>query len=112
MASDKDFIDWVCEQIQPSGAITVRKMFGEYMVYCDARPVLLVCDNTPFVKILPETTELFAAHGVSPDRGFPYAGAKEHYVLDLENSDLAVDMLRLLARILPLPKPKKKKSRP
>ncbi len=110
MASDKEFIDWIVDSVHAAGDVSVKKMFGEYMVYVDGRPVLLVCDNTPFVKILPETTALFARHDVEPSRGFPYQGAKEHYILDIENADLAIDMLRLLARILPLPKPRKKKT--
>jgi TfoX/Sxy family transcriptional regulator of competence genes len=110
MASDKDFIDFVVDSVGAAGDVSVKKMFGEYMVYVAGRPVLLVCENTPFVKILPETTALFAQYGVEPSRGFPYTGAKEHYILDIENADLAIDMLRLLARILPLPKPRNKKS--
>ncbi|MDR1696707.1 MAG: TfoX/Sxy family protein [Rickettsiales bacterium] len=110
MATTADYMEYVCAQIAGTGEIRYKKMFGEYMVYVDGRPVLLVCDNTPFVKILPETAALFAQHGVTPSRGFPYAGAKEHYILDIENTDLAVDMLRALARILPLPKSRKKNS--
>ncbi|MDR1026857.1 MAG: TfoX/Sxy family protein [Rickettsiales bacterium] len=110
MASDKDFIDFAVEQVAAAGDISARKMFGDFMIYCDAKPALLVCDNTPFVKILPETTELFARLGASPEKGVPYKGAKEHYILDIENADAAVEMMRLLARILPLPKPRKKKS--
>jgi DNA helicase-2/ATP-dependent DNA helicase PcrA len=34
------------------GAVRYKKMFGEYMVYVNEKPILLVCDNTVFVKIL------------------------------------------------------------
>lgn len=52
-------------------------MFGEYMVYLNDRPVLLVCDDTPFVKMLP------CVEGLLGDRpsAAPYEGAKPHYVL-------------------------------
>jgi len=107
MATDKDFVDFIIGQIEGAGVIEYKKMFGEYMVYSDGKPVLLVCDNQVFVKMLPEVTELFGAEGRSPDKGVPYKGAKEHYILDVEDSDFAVEMVRLLARILPMPKKKK-----
>ena len=56
------------------------------MVYYKAVPVLLVCDDCVFVKILKETTELL---GEDCEQEFPYDGAKLHYVLDIDNSDLA-----------------------
>ena len=108
MATCIDFINFIHDQLDAHIPITHKKMFGEYMVYCDGRAVLLVCDDTVFVKKLPETTAVFDAHGVTPDVGIPYDGTREHYILDIENVDLAVDMVRELARVLPIPKSKKK----
>jgi TfoX/Sxy family transcriptional regulator of competence genes len=107
MATDKSFVDFIIGQVAGAGIIESRKMFGEYMVYCDGRPVLLICDNQAFVKILPQVTDLFASRGSKPDTGFPYNGAKEHYILDADDADLAVEITKLLAKILPLPKRKK-----
>ena len=50
MATSPEFIQFVSDQVQPAGNIRYRKMFGEYMLYCDERPVLLVCDDTVYVK--------------------------------------------------------------
>ncbi len=50
MATTIDFIEYVCEQIVGTGDIHYKKMFGEYMVYVNNKPTLLVCDNTVFVK--------------------------------------------------------------
>lgn len=110
MASSPDFIKFVADQVAAAGDnIRYRKMFGDYMLYCDDRPVLLICDDTVYVKQIPETMAIFAAHGVTPDAGIPYNGARPHWILDVENIDLSVDMVRELARVLPVPKPKKKK---
>ena len=79
-------------------------MFGEYMLYHLGRPVFLICDNTVFVKQIPATQTVFDKHGITPDVGVPYDGAKNHYILDIENSDLATDMARTLAAVLPPPK--------
>lgn len=109
MASNADFIQFVSDQVAPVGNIRYRKMFGEYMLYCNDKPVLLICDDTVYVKQIQATMEIFAAHGIAPDSDIPYDGAKPHYILDIENTDLAIDMTRELARVLPMPKPKKPK---
>ncbi|MFR2154639.1 MAG: hypothetical protein ACLS48_08380 [[Eubacterium] siraeum] len=59
-------------------------MFGEYMVYVNDKPVLLVCDNTVYVKKLPEIEELMSG----AECGVPYDSAKEHYILDIEDRSL------------------------
>lgn len=40
--------------------------------------------------------------------GFPYEGAKESYILDIENDGLLDQVIPILGKIVPLPKPKKK----
>ena len=50
MATDIGFIEYVSEQIEGGGEIHSRKMFGEYMVYINNKPLLLVCDNTVYIK--------------------------------------------------------------
>ncbi|MCL2629658.1 MAG: TfoX/Sxy family protein [Alphaproteobacteria bacterium] len=109
MATDIDFINFVCDSVRTAGDISFKKMFGEYMVYCDARPVLLVCDNTVYVKQLPETLYVFEQYGAAPESGQPYKGAKPHYILDMEDPSLATEMTGTLARVTKIPKPKKKK---
>ncbi|MBD5388680.1 TfoX/Sxy family protein [bacterium] len=106
MATSIDFINFIHDQLDPFVSITHKKMFGEYMVYAAGRPVLLVCDDTVFVKQIPDAAAIFAAHGVTPAIGTPYDGTKPHYVLDIENTDLAVDMVRRLMDVIPMPRPK------
>ena len=81
------------------------------MVYCNGRPVLLVCDNIVYVKMLPEIRDLFGTRGREPDTGVPYKAAKPHYILDIEDGGFAVTTTLLLAKLIPEPKPKPKKSR-
>ena len=105
MATTVDFIEYVCGQIEYIGIVRYKKMFGEYMVYVNEKPILLVCDNTVFVKSLPCIDSLM----VAADKGFPYDGAKEHYMLDVDNSDLTREVILTLLPVIPLPKPKKEK---
>ncbi|QHI71656.1 TfoX/Sxy family protein [Aminipila terrae] len=108
MATSVDFVEYICEQIAGVGAVRYRKMFGEYMVYINDKPILLVCDNTVFVKILDCISEQMK----DAERDFPYEGAKEHYVLDIDNAEFSKEIIRLLEPVIPVPKPKKKKIQP
>ncbi len=105
MATTKEYADFVCECVFRYGEVRAKKMFGEYMVYLNDRPILLVCDNTVFVKKLPEVSALLPDDAPS---GYPYEGAKEHYVLDIEDGELVDRLIPLLVEITPLPKKKKK----
>ncbi|MDE5766529.1 MAG: hypothetical protein K2I17_05125 [Clostridia bacterium] len=105
MATDLSYIQFVCEQLRGEEA-TYKKMFGEYMVYIEGKPVLLVCDNTVFVKQVKELEELMS----EADKGYPYDGAKEHYILDIENTDLTEKVVGILKQVTPLPKKRVKKS--
>ena len=104
MATTKDYIEYVCERLHGAGGLRYRKMFGEYMVYVNDKPVLLVCDNTVFVKIVPELAALMA----DAERGLPYEGAKEHYILDVEDHGLTERVLTLAEAATPVPEPRKK----
>lgn len=105
MASSLDFVEYVCEQIIGVGEIRFRKMFGEYMVYVSDKPLLLICDNTVYVKMLDCVRDMMTDAPI----GQPYSGAKPHYILDVDNSDLAVQVVLALEKVVPVPKPKKKK---
>ncbi|SDL88958.1 hypothetical protein SAMN04488502_1011101 [Dendrosporobacter quercicolus] len=74
------------------------------MIYVNNKPILLVCDNTAFVKMLPCLAEIMR----EADTGFPYDGAKQHYVLDIDNAKLSKEVIAILEPVTPLPKPKKK----
>lgn len=106
MSTPADFLEFICEQINFFDNVRYRKMFGEGMVYVNDKPVLLVCDSIVYVKEIPELAELMT----NAERGIPYDGAKEHYVLDIENHDLTEEVVTILERVTPLPKPKKRKT--
>lgn len=100
MATTVEFIQFVCGQIEPRYEMRYKKMFGEYMVYVNEKPLLLVCDNTVYVKKLPELTALLG----NAETGMPYGGAKEHYILDIEDTALTGRVIDVLEPITPLPK--------
>jgi len=79
-------------------------MFGEYMVYINDKPILLVCDSTVYVKCLDCILELMKDAQIDN----PYDGAKVHYILDIEDTDLCQKVIGILENVTPVPKPKKK----
>ena len=76
------------------------------MVYVNDKPVLLVCDNTVYVKKLPEIEELMS----DAECGVPYDSAKEHYILDIEDRELAAKVVEILEQITSVPKKRSKKK--
>lgn len=104
MATTKDYIEYVCEQISGVGEVRYKKMFGEYMVYVNDKPVIIVCDNIAYVKELDNISELMK----SASKGFPYNGAKEHYILDIDNIEFSKSVILEIEKVTKVPKPRKK----
>lgn len=103
MATTNEYIEYVYDQIKGIGEIRYKKMFGEFMVYVNDKPVIIVCDNIPFVKKLD-----CIEHNMQGARtGFPYKGAKEHYILDIDNSDFCKMIVSEIEKVTPVPKKKK-----
>ncbi|MEG0519028.1 MAG: transcriptional regulator [Bacteroidales bacterium] len=103
MATSKDYIEFVCEQVSGTGSIRYTRMFGEYMVYIDEKPILLVCDNLVFVKTLGCIANLMKDARMLP----PYSGAKPHYMLDIENKELTDMVIKELLKVAYIPKAKR-----
>lgn len=105
MATTNEYIEYVCEQIKGIGNIRYKKMFGEFMVYVNDKPVIIVCDNNAFVKKLDCVEEFMK----EASTGYPYDGAKEHYILDIDNAEFCKAVVSEIEKVTKLPKPRKKK---
>ena len=104
MSTRLEYIEFICDQIADCGAIRYRKMFGEFMVYVNDKPILLVCDNTVYVKMHPVLEETMQ----DSERGFPYEGSKEHYILDIDDAEFSKQIIDILEPITPIPQKKRK----
>lgn len=109
MASDKEFVDFVLDQIENAGEITARKMFGEYGIYSDGKIFGLICDNKLFIKPTDGGRAFIRQVVEAP----AYPGAKPSFLIEdkLEDRDWLSELIRISVRELPEPKPKKKKKR-
>jgi len=104
MACTTEYIDFVCSQLEGVGVIRTRKMFGDWCIYIDEKPVILACDNLCYVKMHPAIADIMQGEGT----GYPYDGAKEHYILDIDHRDEAVKVVNALLPVIPYPKKRKK----
>jgi TfoX/Sxy family transcriptional regulator of competence genes len=107
MATSKEFVDFVLDQIENIGAIEAKKMFGEYGLYLDGKIVGLICDDKLFIKPVSGR-----AHIKNVVELPPYEGAKPSFLIEekIEDSKWLSELIRITYRELPEPKPKKKKN--
>ena len=52
MASNIEYVEFVCSRLSDLGTVRYRKMFGDYLVYLNEKPIILVCDNIAYAKKL------------------------------------------------------------
>lgn len=109
MGSSQTFVDFVVNQIENSGEITAKKMFGEYAIYSGGKIVGLICDNKLFIKQTKTGREFIGVVVEAP----PYPGAKPSFLIEdkLEDKDWLSELVRISASELPEPKPKKPKKK-
>lgn len=105
MSTDKSFIDFITDQLESTGVISSRKMFGEYALYCNGKVIALVCDNKLYVK----PTEAGRTYIGNPVEAPPYPGAKMYFLIEeeIEDRDWLSTLVRITEDELPEPKPKK-----
>ena len=105
MACNTDFVQYVADQCAGAGEITLKKMFGEYAIYCNGKIFGLICDDMFFLKPTKAGLSLLRKVDLRP----PYEGAKDYfYIADLDDRDYLSSLVRESCKELPMPKPKKK----
>lgn len=106
MASDLNFVEFVCKQMEKAGEITYKKMFGEYGIYCNGKVIGVICGDQFYVK------KTQAGANICPnfEEAAPYTGAKAHFLITcVDDQDLMTRLISATCNELPEPKPKKKK---
>lgn len=91
MASNADFVQFVADQCSGAGEITVKKMFGDYGIYCEGIIFGLICDNRLYVKPTKNGRDVLKAVEMQK----PYEGAKDYfYISDVEDRDYLALLVR------------------
>ena len=104
MASSKEYLDYILEQLSGLEGITYKQMMGEYILYMKGRIFGGIYDD----RFLVKPTK--AAAGMMPeaDRELPYEGAKEMLLVeDVEDRAFLASLLDAVYAELPEPKKRK-----
>ena len=105
MASSKEYLDFVLEQLSDPENVSYRAMMGEYIIYYRGKVIGGIYDDRFLVKPVK------SAVAMMPDAGMelPYEGAKEMLLVDdVENKEFLRDLLEAMYDELPAPKKKVK----
>ncbi|MDD6435569.1 MAG: TfoX/Sxy family protein [Clostridiales bacterium] len=106
MASSKEYLDFLLEQLSELTDITYKSMMGEYIIYYQGKIVGGIYDDRFLVKPVKSAIKLMP----NADYELPYEGAKEMLLVDdVDNKDFLVELFNSMYEELPAPKVKKKK---
>ena len=107
MASSKDYLEFVLEQLAELEGISFRPMMGEYVLYCGGKVVGGVYDDRLLLKPTPGALRLLEEAGLPAERELPYEGAKPLLLADVDRRELLCRMVETAAAELPSPKKKR-----
>ena len=104
MASSKEYLNFVLEQLSEADEVSHRAMMGEYILYCRGKVVGGIYDDRFLVKPVESARRLM------PNASYelPYEGAKEMLLVDdIDDKAFLAELLDAIAEELPLPKRKR-----
>ena len=106
MASSKEYLAYILEQLSELEDIRCRAMMGEYILYYRGKVVGGIYDDRFLIKNVTSARESML--DASLER--PYEGAKEMLLVEnIEDREFLTDLFNSIYDELPTPKPKKKK---
>lgn len=106
MASSKEYLDFVMEQLSELEDISYRAMMGEFIIYYRGKIVGGIYDDRILVK--PVKSAISYMQVVCYE--LPYEGAKKMLLVDeVDSKEYLVGLFKAMYYELPEPKSKKKK---
>lgn len=106
MASSKEYLDYIIEQLRELEDVSYRAMMGEYIIYYRGKVIGGIYDDRFLVKPVK------AAAAMMPDAAMelPYEGAKEMLLVDnVESKAFLRELIEAMYEELPAPKKKSKR---
>ncbi len=104
MASSKEYLDFILEQLSGLDGISFRAMMGEYILYLHGKIIGGVYDD----RFLVKPTKSAVAMMPDADLEIPYEGAKEMLLVDnVDNREFLKGLLTAMYDELPAPGRKK-----
>ena len=104
MASTKEYLGFVLEQLSDLSGISYRAMMGEYILYYQGKIVGGIYDDRLLVKPTDSARKLIPEAQLE----LPYEGAKEMLLVDeIDDKQFLSELLNAMYDELPVPKKKK-----
>lgn len=104
MASSKEYLDFIQEQLSGMEEVTYRAMMGEFILYYRGKIVGGIYDDRLLVKPVKSAVSLM------PNASYelPYEGAKEMLLVDnVDSREFLSELFDAMYADLPAPKKKK-----
>lgn len=101
MASTKDYLDYILEQLSEADGVTYRAMMGEYILYFRGKVIGGIYDNRFLVKPVKSALAMMP----EAEKELPYEGAKEMLLVEnVDDREFLCGMVTAVADELPAPK--------
>ena len=101
MASSKEYLDFILEQLSEMDDISYRAMMGEYIIYYRGKVIGGIYDD----RFLVKPTKSAVAMMPNADMEQPYDGAREMLLVDnVDNRAFLRELLDAMCSELPVPK--------
>lgn len=101
MASSKEYLDYILEQLSSLEDVSYRAMMGEYIIYYRGKVIGGIYDDRFLVKSTKSTQAMMP----EAEMELPYEGAKEMLLVDsVENREFLSELLEAMYEELPAPR--------
>ena len=101
MASSKDYLEFLMDQLSGLEDVTYRAMMGEYIIYYRGKIVGGIYDDRFLVKPVKSAKDKLP----NAQMELPYEGAKEMLLVDdVDDKEFLCELLRAMYDELPAPK--------
>lgn len=108
MATKKEYLQFILEQLSDLDGITHRSMMGEYIIYYHGKITAYLCDDRLLVKPVNAAKALLPDAPMEP----PYEGAKDMLLVEqVDDRAFLTQLFQEMQDELPAPKPKKPRKR-
>lgn len=104
MATSKDYLAFVLDQLSGLQEISHRAMMGEYVLYYRGKVIGGVYDD----RLLLKPTKAAEAIMPNAERDIPYDGAKEMLLVDVDDKETLTQLIEAMYPELPEPKKRSK----
>ena len=108
MASSKEYLDFILEQLSDLEEISYMSMMGEYIIYYRGKIVGGIYDDRFLVKPVKSAI----AYMPNAKYELPYDGAKEMLLVDdVDNKDFLIGLFNSMYDELPVPNQRKRNNK-